>query len=186
MHDIEPFYNWRDFYISEEDKDSPFYKMTYNEFAYTNKIYNYYVHPQWDQFGSETMYIKILFVDYEEGYGILELIGEWNDCIGNDIMYLKRDIIDVMIKSGVNKFVLLCEHVLNFHGSDDCYYEEWKEDVEDGGWVCFVNTLPHVLEEMKRTMIQYHIYIGESFNDINWRKMTPNYLVEFIEDKILS
>ena len=63
MHDIEPFYNWRDFYISEEDKDSPFYKMTYNEFAYTNKIYNYYVHPQWDQFGSETMYIKILFAD---------------------------------------------------------------------------------------------------------------------------
>jgi len=35
-------------------------------------------------------------------------------------------------------------------------------------------------------MIQYHIHIGESFNDINWRKMTPNYLMEFIEDKILS
>lgn len=180
MHDIEPFYNWRDFYISEEDKDSPFYKMTYNEFAYTNKIYNYYVHPQWDQFGSETMYIKILFADYEEGYGILELIGEWNDCIGNDIMYLKRDIIDVMIKSGVNKFVLLCEHVLNFHGSDDCYYEEWFQDVEDG-WIAAINFRPHVAIEMERFNLDYYMVFGGELDDMNWRMFGPVELFNKIE-----
>ena len=30
---------------------------------YTNTIYNFYIHPQWDDIGSETIYIKILFVD---------------------------------------------------------------------------------------------------------------------------
>ena len=186
MHDIEPFYNWQDLYNSSEDERSPFFNSFHDEFNYRNKVYNYYIHPLWDEIGSETLYAKLLFADYEEGFCILEFIGEWNDCINNDIMFLKRDIIEPLENQGIRNFILIWEHVFNFHGSDDCYYEEWKEDVEDGGWVCFVNTLPHVLEEMKRTMIQYHIYIGESFNDINWRKMTPNYLVEFIEDKILS
>ena len=32
---------------------------------------------------------KITFADYEEGFGILGagIIGEWNDCINNDIMF---------------------------------------------------------------------------------------------------
>ncbi|HQX43979.1 MAG TPA: hypothetical protein PK209_05475, partial [Saprospiraceae bacterium] len=103
----------------------------------------------------------------------------------NDIMFLKRDIIDVMIKHKIKYFILLCENVLNFHGSDDCYYEEWKEDISDeGGWICFINVLDHVKDEMKRTLIQYHTNFGKKFNDLNWRKMTPAILFEYLDQKI--
>lgn len=49
-------------------------------------------------FGSETLYAKILYSDYIRHYALIELVGEWNDCIGNDIMFLKRDVVDHLIK----------------------------------------------------------------------------------------
>lgn len=182
MHNIEPFFLWKELYDSASDKLSPFYKMEYSEFQYSNKIYNYYIHPQWDHIGSETLYIKILFVDYEEELAIIELIGEWNDCINNDIMFLKRDIIDSMIKNGINKYILLCEHVLNFHGSDDCYYEEWKDDIEDGQ-IYFLNMLPHVLDEMKSMQIHHYVNLVNENEIINWRKMNPYTILEYLESQ---
>lgn len=182
MHDIEPHYNWRDRYIASEDKQSPFYGRQYNEFQFTQKIYNYYIHPQWDNFGSPTLYIKILDVDYEEAYAIMELIGEWNDCIQNDIMFLKRDVIDEMTKKGIFKFILICENVLNFHGGDADYYEEWYEDVVDeGGWFCFLNTLEHVADEMKDTQLQAYANFGKHFNNLNWRPHKPKFFYKAIE-----
>src|SRR3954463_15899333 len=106
MHEIEPFYNWRHIYVSEEDECSPFFARIYSEFEFTNTIYNYYIHPQWDQFGSSTLYLKILFVDYERHFAIIEFIGEWNDALYNDIMFLKREVIEPMISQGVKKFIL--------------------------------------------------------------------------------
>ena len=44
MHDIEPWYGWRDYYIAEEDKKSPFYQRQYDEFVFTNKISVSYTH----------------------------------------------------------------------------------------------------------------------------------------------
>ena len=70
MHNIEPYYNWRNLYIASEDALSPFYEREYSEFEYTNKIYNYLIHPQWDYIGSETLYIKIIYADYNEGFTI--------------------------------------------------------------------------------------------------------------------
>ena len=128
MHTIEPYYKWRDRYVASEDKYSPFFGREYSEFTFSNKIYNYYIHPQWDEFGSSTLYAKILFVDYDEQYAIIELIGEWNDCINNDIMFLKREIVDQLQKRGIHTFIICCDNVLNFHASDDSYYEEWFED----------------------------------------------------------
>ena len=61
MHDIEPWWGWRDEYTAENDPKSPFYGREYNEFLFTNKIYNYYIHPQWDFFGSETLYLKLIY-----------------------------------------------------------------------------------------------------------------------------
>jgi hypothetical protein len=52
MHDIEPYYHWRDRYVAAEDKESPFYGRQYSEFEFSQQIYNYYIHPQWDDFGS--------------------------------------------------------------------------------------------------------------------------------------
>lgn len=174
MHDIEPYFKWRTYYSAEEDKQSPFYGNVYDEFSFKNKIYNYYIHPQWDNFGSATLYAKLLFTDYDEGYAIIELIGEWNDCLNNDIMYLKRYFADHLIKNGISKFILVCDNVLNFHGSDNCYYEEWWDDIkEDDGWICILNLLDHVLDEMEKTQIHHYCDLGEHFLDINWRKNTP-------------
>ena len=64
MQDIEPYYSWSHLYTAAEDELSPFYGRVYSEFEYSNTIYNYYIHPQWDVFGSSTLYVKVLFVVY--------------------------------------------------------------------------------------------------------------------------
>lgn len=183
MQDIEPFYNWRHLYIASEDERSPFYEREYSEFEYTNAIYNYLIHPQWDDMDSPTLYLKILYVDYDQGYAIIELIGEWNDCINNDIMLLKRDIIEQLMLYGVKKFILIGENVLNFHASDDEYYQEWFEEVEDG-WIAFMNFRKHVLDEFQRANIDYYIISGGQLNDIAWRTSTPQQLFEKIEQYV--
>jgi len=182
MHDIEPYYKWRDHYVASEDGNSPFHGRQYDEFVFTKKVYNYYIHPQWDEFGSSTLYMKILFADYEERYAIIELIGEWNDTIHNDVMYLKREVVDVLSGFEIDKYLIICDNVLNFHGSDNCYYEEWYDDVkETNGWICFINTLQHVEEEMLATQIQHYANVGGDFNDINWRIYKPKQLILLLE-----
>jgi hypothetical protein len=187
MQDIEPYYRWRDYYTAEDDKHSPFYGKVYSELHYTDKIYNYYIHPQWDYFGSPTLYMKLLFVDYDEAYAIIEFIGEWNDCITNDISFLKRDIIDTLVEKGIYKYILICDNVLNFHGSDDCYYEEWWDDIKEyGGWVCVLNTFTHVMQEMARTRLQYYINFGEAYNDVIWYNKLPEGVYEAVEASMNS
>jgi hypothetical protein len=187
MHDIEPWYGWRDEYTAEEDRHSPFFRRSYDEFQFSHKIYNYYIHPQWDFFGSETLYLKILFVDYGVGVALIELIGEWNDTIENDIMFLKRDLIDLLIKKGISRFVLFCDNVLNFHGDDDSYYEEWLEDIRDeDGWICLINTFEHVMSEMKKYRLHHYIHFGPSLNEYNWRSKKPEFIREEIEQIIFG
>lgn len=182
MHSLEPFYGWRDFYISANDNASPFYSTQYNEFSYTNKIYNYYIHPQWDEFGSPTLYTKVLYVDYDSKFAIIEMIGEWNDCITNDIMFFKNNVIDPLQKEGISKFIIIIENVLNFHGGEDCYYEEWFQEIsEDHGWVCCINALHHVEDEMLDTELDHFIHFGDDFNDLNWRTQKPIHLFSKIE-----
>ena len=180
MQDIEPFYNWRHLYSSEEDDRSPFYGRVYSEFEYSNTVYNYYIHPQWDEIGSPTLYIKILFCDYEQEFAIIELLGEWNDAIHNDIMILKRDIVDELIKEGIKKFILIGENVLNFHASDDCYYQEWLDDIEDG-WIVAINFREHVLTEFQKTGIDYYVAYGGEFNNTPWRTFAPSQLMIYTD-----
>lgn len=182
MHDIEPHFKWRDHYTAERDKKSPFYGRSYSEFSFTNQIYNYYIHPQWDNMGSNTLYLKLLFTDYEKQFAIIELIGEWNDCLYNDIMFLKREVIDVLIKNDITKFILIGENVLNFHSGDNCYYEEWYEDIRDeDGWITFLNLHEHVTEEMTTAQIQFYCNLGGIFNEVNWRPYKPQNLFEVID-----
>ncbi len=182
MHDIEPFFRWRDKYDSSEDKNSPFYKKEYSEFHFTNKIYNYHIHPQWDDFGSSTLYGKILFADYDTNFAIIELIGEWNDCLYNDIMYFRRNILEILEKHGITKYLIICENVLNFHGSDDAYYEDWYSEIADeGGWIVFLNTLDHVEQEMVSMQIHFYVNIGNNFNEYIWRNKTPKNILLQIE-----
>lgn len=183
MHTIEPFYNWIDLYTASEDPRSPLYGTENNLSQYTNTIYGYYIHPQWDDIESETLFIKILFTDYEENFTILEFIGEWNDTLHNDIMKLKRNIIDPLIHEGIQHFILIGENVFNFHGSDDAYYEEWFEDVEEG-WIAAISFQDFVYNEMMNYSIDYYINFGGSLEQINWRTLTPKRLYSFINSLI--
>lgn len=183
MHTIEPFYNWRHLYISAEDRLSPFYGREYSEFEYSNAIYDYYIHPQWDSFGSATLYMKVIYADYEAGYCIIEMIGEWNDCLHDDIMYLKRDIADTFIENGINKFILICENVLNFHSGDDDYYQEWFDDLEDG-WVVMMNCRQHVIQEIEEGHLDYYLALGGAFNSMSWRNLSPTKLFDKVNQQI--
>lgn len=180
MHDLEPFYRWRDLYIASEDERSPFYEREYSEFEFTHQIYDHLIHPQWDDFGSNTLYLKVLYADYLEGFAIIELIGEWNDAINNDIMFLKRDIIEQMVENGLQKFILIGENVLNFHCSDDSYYEDWYNDLDEG-WICFINFRPHVLEEVRAGNLDYYINFGGELDDFPWRRFAPIQVYQKIE-----
>ena len=182
MHEIEPFYNWRHIYISEEDPKSPFYGRVYSEFEYSQTVYNYYIHPQWDDMGSKTLYLKIIYVDYELNFAVIEMIGEWNDAIENDIMTLKRDVIDQMEKEGINKFILITENVLNFHSSDREYYEEWYEEVSDeSGWIVSLNMPLATQHDFKKKKLNYYI---ELMDIPNWRIYKPYHLFRLIDNQI--
>jgi hypothetical protein len=179
VENIEPFYNWRDYYASEEDERSPFFRQVYNEFYYDKTIYNYLIHPQWDDFGSDTLYLKILFVDYVKSFTVIEFIGEWNDCITNDIMLLKREVVDVLLNNGINHFILIGENVLNFHYDSDDYYEEWLDDIEEG-WIAFINLQEHVLRELQQFNLKQYVLIGQELNHINWRTFKPEQFFEHV------
>lgn len=181
MHDIEPHYNWRDLYTAEEDDRSPFYEREYSEFAFTNSIYGYCIHPQWDEIGSPTLFIKILFADYDENFAVIEMMGEWNDCLHNDIMFLKRDVIDLLMQEGIHKFILIGENILNFHYSDESYYEEWNEDNSDGGWIALLGFRPHVLDEFEKINILHYFHSEEKLNNISWRTFNPLQLYQVVE-----
>lgn len=180
MHSLEPFYGWRHLYIANEDEQSPFYAHQNSEVYFTDQIYGYYIHPQWDPIGSETLYVKQLYTDYEQGFVIIEMIGEWNDCLHNDIMVLKRDIIEPMIEEGINKFILVGENVLNFHPSDDLYYEEWADDIEDG-WVALLNFRDFIQNEMSSAGIDQYFVLGGSLQDVRWRTADPHQIFDKID-----
>ncbi|MFN6944763.1 MAG: hypothetical protein ACK4ND_07425 [Cytophagaceae bacterium] len=184
MHELEPFYNWEKYYDPTLDELSPFHGVEYNTQQYTNDIYGYYIHPYWDYIGSETLYVKILFADYSRRFAIIEMFGEWNDTLHNDIMHFKRNVIDHMVGNGIHQFILLGENVLNFHGSDDCYYEEWFDDIEDG-WIAAVNFREFVFEEWKKYNLDYFINFGGGLDIPNWRTMNPIALYQIVSGNIL-
>lgn len=185
MQELEPFYNWRHLYQAENDERSPFFGREYSELYYTNTIYNFYIHPQWDEFGSNTLFLKVLYCDYDNQVAIIEFIGEWNDAINNDIMSLKREVIDEMTAEGIMKFILIGENVLNFHASDDSYYEEWWQEVDDeDGWIAMINFRQHILEEASTENLDSYINLGGNLNDMEWRKFSPNLLFQEIDEQL--
>jgi len=187
MHDIEPYYLWVSDYEAKKDDKSPFFGTVNNEFSFHNKVYNYYIHPQWDEFGSSTLYIKVIYADYEQEFAVIELIGEWNDCLHNDVMLLKRNVIDAMIDAGIYKYIIIGENVLNFHPDEDDYYAEWYEDVaEDMGFICFVNGLDHVKQEMRQVYLDRYVHMGDAFDGFAWRKFRPGDLLVEVERRLHS
>lgn len=179
MHEIEPYFQWRHLYMAEEDPKSIFYKRTYSEFEFSTTVYNYYIHPQWDEFGSRTLYLKILFADYVTGFAIIEMIGEWNDAIENDIMELKREVFDKLMEEGVSKFILIAENVFNFHSGDKDYYEEWYEELSEvEGWAVLVNFNQAAQHDFLQKKLQRYI---ELMQFEHWRTYQPDQFFGLID-----
>ncbi|MBL7942756.1 MAG: hypothetical protein JNM00_08325 [Flavobacteriales bacterium] len=186
MHTIEPYYNWRGLYIASEDPLSPFFEREYSEFEFSEKIYNHFIHPQWDSFGSQTLFSKILYADYNEGFAIIELLGEWNDLLYNDIMTLKRELAEPLMAQGIHKFVLIGENVLNFHRSDDCYYDEWFEEVNEyDGWISLLNLPEHVIEDFNKAGLDSYFVLGGKLNQLNWRTLHPDQVYSQIDQLVM-
>ncbi len=127
--------------------------------------------------------MKALFVDYELNFAIIEMIGEWNDAVENDVMQLKRSVIDLMIARGIYKYILITENVLNFHSSDTDYYEEWCEDIkDDGGWIVAVNMPEQTQYDFHKTHIDRYIHLLES---PGWRTFKPQDFFQSIDNQML-
>lgn len=187
MHDIEPFWNWRHKYSAEEDERSPFFGSEHSEIYFTHAVYDHLIHPQWDSFGSSTLYLKLLFADYEDGFAIIELIGEWNDLLHNDIMLLKRDIVEHLMGQGIRKFLIIGENVLNFHASDDEYYAEWFDEVSDAdGWIAMLNFRPHVVEDIQRAGLDQFFLLGGMLNEMRWRTYGPEELFTLVDGLVMK
>lgn len=185
MHHLTPFLRWEKHYCPDQDPKTPFYGATYDSIC-RDAIYGYYIHPLWDAFGSETLYLKILYADYAAGTCIIELFGEWNDTLHNDVMHLKRNVIDALLEKGLRKFILIGENVLNFHGSDDCYYEEWFEEVSEEGWIAALCFREHVLQEMSEYGIDFYLISGGELDELDqWRTAShPRQLIRVVQQEI--
>ena len=183
MHQIEPYLSWLKYYDPTLDDKLPFYGKEYNFDLYTETIYGYYIDPAWDSIGSETLFAKVLYTDYNLRFAVIEFIGEWNDAINNDIMILKRNLIEFFLQESINKFILIGENILNFHGSDDSYYEEWFEEVEDG-WIAAVSFPEFVRDEMSRYGIDAYVNMGGTLQIDTWRTMQPHNFFDHVNGLI--
>jgi len=182
MQHIEPYNNWLHIYVSEEDDRSPFYGRTYSEFEFSQTVYNYYIHPQWDEFGSRTLYLKVLLADYEEQYAIIELLGEWNDAIENDIMNLKREVLEKFMEQKIYKFILISENVLNFHNDTKDYYEElYEELIDENGWVICINMPIQTQHDFRKAKLNRYVELMELEN---WRTYKPFHLFKKIYNEL--
>ncbi len=182
MHNLEPYYNWQHIYVSEEDERSPFYGIEHSQFEYKDAVYDHYIHPQWDNFGSRTLYAKALMAEYEDGFAIIEFIGEWNDAVEDDIMTLKRNVLEAFMDEGINKFILIVENVLNFHSGDKDYYEELHEELMDAnGWIVCLNMPEHACYEFRKARLNQYI---EPMNIENWRGYKPYHLFRKIDAEL--
>ncbi len=169
--------------MSANDINSPFYNRQYSEFTFSNAVYDHLIHPQWDEFGSQTLFIKILMVNYQKQYCIIEMIGEWNDLLYNDIMFLYRDVIETLLQTNIIYFILIGENILNFHADTNDYYEEWFDNINDG-WIVGINFRDFVVKEFEDCNIDYFMAFKGKFNDIAWRKLYPDDLFDKINSLI--
>ncbi len=175
MHSIEPHFLWRHLYLANQDSRSPFFGYENSEVYFTDKIYNHLIHPQWDNFGAETLFVKQLYTDYDKAFTILEFIGEWNDVLHNDIMTLKREVLEPVMEEGVDKFILIGENLLNFHAGETDYYDEWLEELGEG-WVVLVNFRPHVLDEIRHYGLDQFLNFGGELDELEWHRWSPQKL----------
>lgn len=183
LHEIEPFYGWLNHYSHESDVNSPFHKVDHNMFYFDRSVNRIPAHPLWDDIGSESLLVKILYADYQEGFAVIELFGEWNDLFENDFKLLAENCLTYLIDAGIQRFVLVCENVFNIYLESDDYYEALQEEVEDG-WVCLLRPREQVWEELEGYGIAPYFFRSEVLDDLNWRKLKPPQLFTAVQHRM--
>ena len=113
LRDIEPYHGWLHLYSHDIDPNSPFHEVEHSLFEYNRRIYSFEAHPQWDEIGSENLLVKLLYANYDDGYVVIEMMGEWNDLHYNDFMLLRRHVLDQLVMAGIDKFIFICENIFN-------------------------------------------------------------------------
>ncbi len=96
---------------------------------------------------------------------------------------LKSEVGDVLQSEGIHRFILIGENVLNFHFSDDCYYDEWFDEVTgDDGWIALLNFREHVITDMQSIDLDSYFVLGGELSEIGWRTYSPSNLYQRIDD----
>ena len=108
---------------------------------------------------------------------------DWKKIFSNTQLAYATMVAGLLEEQGIDKFILIGENVLNFHSSDDSYYEEWFAELEDG-WIAMVNFREHVLDEFKYCKADYYLNFGGDLDTLSWRKHTPIQLFKKVEDLI--
>lgn len=181
---IEPFYGWLHLYSHESDTRSPFHHIEHNLFEYDRHIYTFNAHPLWDTIDSESILLKILYADYQVGYAIIELLGEWNDLFENDFKLMCENCLTYLLDEGINKFIFICENVFNVFLERDDYYEAFSEELSDEGWMCLLKARPNVLADFNDYNIGRYFYWNSQFDTLQWRKLQPWQLFDLIENSM--
>lgn len=185
MHQILPYAGWRNAYRAEADPQSPFYGGLFGaprngEF---HRMFDFVIHPEWEFIGCETLYIKHLYANYEEGLAIIEVMGEWNDALNNDIMHFKRNVVDPMLQEGIQKFLIIGDNLLNYHADANDYYAEWSEEVEEG-WIVGLNFRPQVVQDLQTYGLSSYWWTGERFEYGAWRASEPLKLGQMVDEQV--
>jgi hypothetical protein len=183
LRDIEPFFGWLALYSHEHDERSPFHDVEHNLFYYDRSINHIPAHPLWDDFGSESLLLKILFANYDRGYAIVELFGEWNDLYDNDFKLLAENCLTHLIDQGIDKFILICENVFHCYLDADDYYQALSEELE-GGWICTLRPRQAVREEMEAYDIAPYFYWSPLLDELPWRRLKPHQLYELVDSRM--
>ena len=75
---------------------------------------------------------------------------------------------------------MIAENVLNFHSSDDSYYEEWKEQLrDDHGWVVLLNMPEQSKYDFKKARLTNYVEMMEL---PQWRTMKPEIIYQLIDN----
>jgi hypothetical protein len=183
LHDIEPFYGWLGLYNHEIDQRSPFHEVEHNQFYFDRSINHIPAHPLWDEIGSESLLVKILFVDYQEGYAIIELFGEWNDLYDNDFKLLAENVLSYLADYGIKRFILIAENVFHAYLESEDYYQAMQEELGEG-WICVLRARKEVKEDMAEYGIDQYFYFNALVDEIHWRKLKPYQLYFLICERM--
>lgn len=183
LRHIEPFYGWLHYYSHEKDQRSPFHEVEHNLFEFDRSVNHIPAHPLWDDFGSESLLVKILFADYQKHYAILELFGEWNDLYDNDFKLLAENCLSILIEEGINQIILICENVFHGYFESDDYYDALQEELEDG-WMVAIRLREELQNEMIDFGINQYFFWSPLLDEAPWRTIKPPVLYKLVSSRL--